>query len=423
MFNTTEQLKLRLDSCPDKWIVGPAGSGKTCLLMEKVILLANDIIFKELDQKILVVCFNKPLSLMLSRRFEHELKIPLDLQDSEQKEEQGAVVDVKTFDKLLRDINGSFYKNDAEKGVEMALTKLKEDVNNAFKQSYMYDHVFVDEAQDLYSEHWPSLLRMMHKSSPDNFEDGNLNPSYFWVFYDSNQHLHLSKKPVFHRDMRNSERLYQVLRNTKHVFVQFSKYFKPSLNTSQPVGVYHREFGLEIEWDASIENEKADSDLKGEQSIVRHINYLKRNSVQSGDICVLVRDVRIRDIVMPKLEAREVQCQNAEELWTEADNNKVVVDSIRRFKGLESKVVILYNPPFRKGHYEMKAVELLYTAISRCLCFLVVISTDEGCKALKSATGFISGTEVTACSSPNLSQPVTNEPANKPPGKLRLPIV
>ncbi len=60
------------------------------------------------------------------------------------------------------------------------------------------------------------------------------------------------------------------------------------------------------------------------------------------------------------------------------------MESIRRFKGLESKLVILYNPPFedKSGNRE-----LLYTAVSRCVCYLIVITTKDGCKALKSNQG------------------------------------
>ena len=49
-------------------------------------------------------------------------------------------------------------------------------------------------------------------------------------------------------------------------------------------------------------------------------------------------------------------------------------------------MVILYNPPFQDDP-SICTKELLYTAMSRCSCFLVVISTKEGCKSLKSDVG------------------------------------
>ena len=66
--------------------------------------------------------------------------------------------------------------------------------------------------------------------------------------------------------------------------------------------------------------------------------------------------------------------------------NYAVVETVSRFKGLESKVVILFNPAFI-GSEASFTQEMLYIAVSRCSCFLVVISTEEGCNALKSDAG------------------------------------
>ena len=212
---------MHLDSSPDRWIVGPAGSGKTCLLMEKVILLAKDIISDDLDLKILVVCYNKPLSLKISQTIEHALKVVYSIQVQDQSEEPCPVVDVKTFDKILRDINGSFnIKEDGEQRVAMALEKLQRDSSSAFRHSY--DHIFVDEGQDLYHAQWPRLLKMMLKSSSGYaaVEDDDLKPRYFWVFYDSNQHLHLSKEttlPSYSVELRNSRVVYKFLSSRSFV--------------------------------------------------------------------------------------------------------------------------------------------------------------------------------------------------------------
>jgi len=418
--NTKEQLKVHLDSCPDKWIVGPAGSGKTCLLMEKVILLAQKIISDTLNQKILVVCYNRPLSLKISRTINHALKVLYNIQEQDQSEEPCSVVDVKTFDKVLRDINGSFRKEDGEYRVEMAFQKLQRDTSSAFKHAY--DHVFVDEGQDLYHAQWRNLLKMMHKSSSGRAAVDR-KPRFFWVFCDSNQHLHLSKESALHNfeaELINSSKLHRILRNTEKVFSQVNKYFEPLLETSVPVRVYHREVGLEIKWDPddSLQSEKTTSGTNRVQSIVKNVEYLRRNEVLSRDICVLVKDEGTREKLIPTLEGVGIECQNAEELYTKDNNNRVVVESIRRFKGLESKVVILYDPPFLAE--EEKTRELLYTAISRCLCYLVVISTKQGCESLKSEAGLcgIPGTF------PNPSQVLASEPVEKDHNTLEnTPVV
>ena len=371
---TREQLQVLVDtSSAQKWIVGPAGSGKTCLIVEKVIQLAEKILLHSLNEKILVVCYNRPLSVMLRKSFEGALV------DLLQGEVLNSVVDVKTFDKLLSDIIGSsFNLKDGEKNVIRALDSLQQRTSSE-RSLFSYEHIFVDEGQDLYSDKWPDLLKMLHRTSEDPADEAeDLEPRFSWVCYDSNQHLHLSKKQLSPhlQNLRNSTRLYQVLRNTKKIFTQFEKYFEPTVQPSKPVGVYHGEDGLNIYWDDSL-----NSEATCEQVIVKHLEYLKQNGVQSKDICILLRDAN-KQILGLNLG---VEIQNAEELWANPENNKVVVESIRRFKGLQSKVVILYNPPF--GEAEMKTRELLYTAFSRCYCYLVVISTARGCHALQSLAG------------------------------------
>ena len=375
---TKEQLQVLVDtSSAQKWIVGPAGSGKTCLILEKVIQLAEKILLHSLNQKILAVCYNRPLSVMLRKSFE------VALEDKLQGKELSSVVDVKTFDKLLRDIIGSsFNLKDGEENVKRALCNLQQGTSSK-RSLFSYDHIFVDEGQDLYSDKWPDLLKMLHRSSENPAdEDDDLEPRFFWVCYDSNQHLHLSKKQLspHSENLRNSTRLYQVLRNTKKIFSQFQKYFEPTVQPSKPVGVYHGEDGLNINWDNSLKS----SGTSGEQVIVKHLKYLKRDGVQNKDICILLRDANTE---MKGLNLG-VEIQNAEELLTNPENNRVVVESIRRFKGLESRVVILYDPPFDEA--EMKTRELLYTAFSRCHCYLIVISTARGCQALQSLTGLTS---------------------------------
>ena len=106
-------------SSAQKWIVGPAGSGKTCLIFEKLIQLAEKILLHSLNEKSLAVCYNRPMSVMLRKSFE------VALADLLQGEELSSVVDVKTFDKLLSDIIGSsFNLKDGEKNVIRALCSL-----------------------------------------------------------------------------------------------------------------------------------------------------------------------------------------------------------------------------------------------------------------------------------------------------------
>ena len=84
-YHTPKQLEILKESCPRQWITGPAGSGKTVLLVDKVADLAKDITEAGRDERILVLVYNKPL-----REFLRQILKPF-----------GHVIDVMTYDSFL----------------------------------------------------------------------------------------------------------------------------------------------------------------------------------------------------------------------------------------------------------------------------------------------------------------------------------
>lgn len=384
VFKTSAQLTSLLNSTPEQWITGPAGSGKTWLLMEKVERLARKALSHETDEKILVVCYNKPLSKMFSTTFKQHLNDLL----QNVTEDLSSVVEVMTFDKLLYDITKvKSGDSDQEKGEHVArAVELLEKGTVSIQQ---YDHIFVDECQDLCGDKWPILFKKLQKDADDLFDDSDdgAECKYIWFLYDSNQYLRLSDQQhqLFRKNLKDSTKLSGVLRNTGNVFNQSRKYFKSKVTGELQLG--HLEDGLAIEWDDSLATTK-DPEYQGAEAINKHICKLRLHNVKDRDICVLVRNTAIRDELKSKLKGLKVETQDAEELF-DTHQNKVIVESIWRFKGLESKVVVLYNPPFFEDKdWTIKTTnERLYTAVSRCFCYLVVITTKQGCKALRSKQG------------------------------------
>ena len=177
-----------------------------------------------------------------------------------------------------------------------------------------------------------------------------------------------------------------MLRNTGNIFKQSEKYFKSLMTSENGITLGHQEYGLPIKWDTSLES-KVISDDKGASTIIPHLKDLCREHVQERDICILVETVAKRKSFRQALLKNSVETQTADNL-VEKNDNKIVVESIRCFKGLESKVVILYNPPYEDDSESNGcAKELLYTAVSRCCCYLIVITTEAGGEALISAQG------------------------------------
>lgn len=385
VFKTREQLKVLLKSTAEQWITGPAGSGKTWLLMEKVKRLAEKALIHENGETILVVCYNKPLSKMFSTTFKQHLN---DLLENVT-EDLSSVVKVVTFDKLLYEITEvtSGGSNQEKREHVAKAVKMLEKRTASVQQ---YDHIFVDECQDLYGDKWPILFKKLQKDANDLFDDSDdeAECKHIWFLYDPNQYLRLSdQQRPFRKNLKKTTRLSSVLRNTGNVFKQSRKYYKSTVTGELQLG--HSEEGLPIEIDDSLTTTK-DPGYQGAEAIKKHIFKLRIHDVKDKDICVLVKNMEIRDELKSKLQHLDVKTQDAEELFdTTKEQNNVIVESIWRFKGLESKVVILYNPPFFEDKdWTVKTTnEILYTAVSRCFCYLVVITTRQGCEALQSLKG------------------------------------
>ena len=383
IFLTKQQMEVLSDSYPRKaWIRGPAGSGKTYLLIEKVSALAIDILRRKAKEKILIVCFNSVLCKALQKTVTTQVakKISLDADVS-------SVLNFKMFSELVTEVADWSHdlktKSDKESAVHQALECVQK---NDSPFHGVYDHIFVDEGQDFYGVNWPELLEKMHKSSVQSEDDLYQMCGFFWIMYDLNQHLYFSKelhKSHFSR-VKESAVLSKVFRNTEHVFEQSRKYYKPMMPLDPPITLAHNESGLKIFWDNSLVG-RTGEEMQGVKSLASWLEKLvKEEKVQPSDICTLVETKAKQELLNDALFTQEVESQTGDGL-VEGVNN-VVVDSVRRFKGMESKVVILYNPPFQDDPVS-NTKELLYTAFSRCSCLLIVMSTKEGCRALKSAVG------------------------------------
>ena len=98
------------------------------------------------------------------------------------------------------------------------------------------------------------------------------------------------------------------------------------------------------------------------------------------DICVLSEDVPKRDLLTAELCKQGIACQDAEE-HIQTESQAVIVESIRRFKGLESKVVIMFYPLNTNTPGQLNG--LLYSAISRCSCYLLILRTKIGHQQVK----------------------------------------
>ena len=142
VFLTKQQMKVLEDFCsPEQWIRGPAGSGKTYLLIERAVTLAKGILSDptKANEKILVLCFNSVLRKEICKAIKRMLPARTNV---------GSFLHCVTFTKLIVDLAGlprapNSYE-DKGCSVNLALEKLK-----ATGGVMMFDHILVDEGQDL----------------------------------------------------------------------------------------------------------------------------------------------------------------------------------------------------------------------------------------------------------------------------------
>ncbi|XP_019626083.1 PREDICTED: uncharacterized protein LOC109471245 [Branchiostoma belcheri] len=316
-------------------ITGPAGSGKTSILLHKVRALDTHIRKAEKKEKILVLCYNRPLEEKLTK----ELK-------------ECSCVTVRTFDSILHG-------------------KPTEDVDLTF------DHIFVDEGQDLTGK-WRELLEAIQKKSI-------CERKFRWIFFDNHQLVRLGATGLSSDDQDKAIKLNKVYRMTRSVYDQFKKYVY--LETMEPqCSIGHNIRGMCIEWDKTKGSDDPKDAKVACNYISERVKRLLDEKVEPNDICVLVRDKETADGIIKILkEDKKIACQDATQSIKNDNPKTIIVESIRRFKGLETKVLILYNP--HCPGEDKNAVELLYTAFSRSFCHVIIIAPRTVIDTLQSEDG------------------------------------
>lgn len=173
-----EQIKLaqNLAFTGDRIVYGVAGSGKTIILLYKAYQLAK----LHPDSNILILCYNKPLSVFL------------------QQKTRNTPIEVRTFHsfirKQIRSINDPMIK--AQIQASDNIFKAQEDTLYSFIKEHpyritnglKYNYILIDEGQDFEKE-WFEVVRAFY--SP------NGEKSLFAVFLDGLQAIHTRKSKGF----------------------------------------------------------------------------------------------------------------------------------------------------------------------------------------------------------------------------------
>ncbi len=304
-------------------VKGHAGTGKTVLAVKKA--------FRESEhgKKVLFLCYNSLLK------------------DSIKKESED-IFDVFTIYSLaieyLSKYNEEAYKKFDKTGDfdEMMKDFFNEIKNNKENHKWLFDSIVIDEGQDFTEEWFDAINELL-------VEDGSL-----CVFYDENQMLYnkYGRTDISFLDNGTKYTLMRNMRNTDEICTSSLKVISANGGSVRLNGVN----GIEPD---IIFSEDAFDTITHLKNVIRE---LKRTEFLSDDnITVLTMEAK------KKIKFKKGII----------DEFSGTVESIRRFKGLESDVVII--PDLSNSFMEDEDLRnLLYVGMSRAKAHVIlIIDTEE----------------------------------------------
>jgi len=327
-------------------VSGGAGTGKTVLAAEKARRLAAE------GFTTLLTCYNRQLA-------DHLAKVCDSIPN----------LDVMSFHQLCyRNVERADRLSGRDLVKEAKITYPGKDLYdvqlpNAFAYSLdiipdRYDAIVCDEGQDFRDEYWVPLELLL--------SDYEASPLY--VFFDDNQNIY-ARAGTF--PIREEPFLLSVnCRNTAPIHEGAYRYYK-----GQPISPPDIP-GDEIQFDAAAGRNQQAAKISS-----RIVDLIARQDVEPEIITVLIADSP-RKAEYYSLLKRFPLPKPA--YWLEEgerDANSVLIDTIQRFKGLESPIVILWGLDTLDIS---KHQELLYVGMSRAKSLLTIVAKPDMCAILES---------------------------------------
>jgi len=306
-------------------IAGAAGTGKTLLAVEKALRCA------EAGERTLLTCYNAPLAVYL----------------------KGLVGDVENltisgFHELCGKLaqsaqipldgvkDGAFYEAVLPATLEQAIQ---------IRPDLAFDSIVIDEGQD-FLRGWYDALRFSLK---------DMTEGRFHVFYDDNQRIYGSELSVVDLLPQASFRLNRNLRNTKAIHAALTPWY------DQRGVVSAGPKGEPVDWTPVKSRDAAYT-----AASVFVSELIGTGQLAADEIAILTGGARENCTLFG-----QARIGGAEPISASDPGNRkgIVCDTIRRFKGLEKKCVVLIDLD------RIREDELIYVALSRPSILLKVIGS------------------------------------------------
>ena len=327
--NILRQLKRRKEAV----IEGGAGTGKTVLALDQAQTLACQ------GLNVLLLCYNQKLGNALKIKSQH-----IDNLHSMSFHEfcSWRIRQVESSENrdLIEESRSSY------PGEDLYDALMPDALINSYELTpIQYDVILIDEGQDFKPEYWLAIEMLR-----DQHEDTRL-----YIFQDSNQAIYTNNnelpidcEPLF---------LFDNCRNTKYIHNSAYQYYK-GIEVDAP----------DIEGEPIQLIEKASLQLQAKEIDNKISRLINSENIDPEDIAI---------VVMGQFHEAQALLENTKNshLWAFKEfspASKVLVETEKRFKGLESKIIFLWITD-----EEAITDKLLYISISRARFRLWVIGTSS----------------------------------------------
>lgn len=337
-----------LDEQDEAAIHGFAGTGKTCLAMEKAKKLSD-------DGGTIFLCYNTFLKDNLKEKEENQKEhLTISNLDSLYKQKTGIALDYKKLTKSqINEILTQFLREWKENGIS-------------------FKHFVIDEGQDFYGEH----LRIMHGIAKE--QKGS-----FYVFYDRNQFVQGEEYPEWLDEMECRLILSRNCRNTHEI----------AITSTRPVGVDKDK--IKTRYDEVVSIKPRLFMPKGKEELLdlldNLINAYAEAGVPKDKIVVLTVNGEDNTIITNK----DYVLSSENILSSNPVKGKIWFTTVRKFKGLEAEVIICIDVDESCFQVEEKK-HALYVGTSRAQTFLDIVAVVPDNEALVRFAAAASGELVTS---------------------------
>lgn len=326
-------------------IDGGPGTGKTLIALERTAQLANS------GNNVLFLCYNKNLCSYLQERYKKAF--PYD---------QTGSVTIQSFHKLLVNTLKELGVEEETKNTheyyskELPLKFRKYITSNQMVD--LFDHVVIDEGQDLFHQHYIDCIELFLKNGWDSNEwTIFIDSKYQTIYQDFDKKLFNTFKEIYDayyyqlfENCRNTEQII----NTAHLHTGFDKI--PCMKNSK--------------LDPTINKYKSDRDLI--VKLNKEIKELTENNIPENWITILGSNQHQNLII----ENDPDTYYKLNDYKSINKKNAISTSTPHSFKGLENEVIIyIAKDNFRKNDKEV--LKEYYTAYTRAKSNLIIFLPDS----------------------------------------------